>query len=134
MDAPNALPLDQLSHRCAECLHRARPTACDACRTLLYRALCTGNDAAWDLMVGHLWSAVFQWIYRDLPEITPADAEAVASLALHRFRQQYHHPADLATFPTFSTLMADLQRYTVQILKQQLTDSTRTHGDNFDAC
>ena len=110
-------PLDQLSAMCYECLHQTLSRECEACRELAYRALCDGNDAAWDLLVSHLWPFMLHWIYAEVPEVGPMAAEALGYRTLWRFRRQCAAQANLATnFPTFTDLLRRLHRNLLQLL------------------
>src|SRR5262245_31422405 len=109
-DSPH--PLVWLSEQCAEGLRQSAQAGCDACRELAYRALCDGNDAAWDLLVVQLWPLILRWLYASDPELTPAAAEALGYRLLWRFRRHYANRPDLAaTFPTFPELLQKLRRY-----------------------
>jgi len=108
--------LDRLSQQCAECLRQGGQRDCEPCRKLAYRALCGGNDAAWDMMVVHLWPFVLRWIYATLPEVTPAVAEMLGYRALWNFRSHYALRPTLATnFPSFPALLTELHHITVQL-------------------
>jgi hypothetical protein len=95
-----------------------KPSSCEPCRQLAYRALCDGNDAAWDLLIGHLWPLIMRRLYDVLPELTPAAAQALGYLALSRFRQLCEQRGDLATnFPPFPALLTLLNRCLRQIIE-----------------
>ena len=86
-------------------------SGCEACRELAYRALCDGNDAAWDLLLMHLWPLLLRWLYAAQPELTPTVAEAWGYRALWNFRRQCAQRADLAAnFPTFPLLLTTLRQ------------------------
>jgi hypothetical protein len=78
---------------------------------LLYRALCEGNDGAWDEAVRHLWPLILRWLYAAQPELTPTRAAARGYQALHAFRRTVaRHNYTFTTFPAFPALLALLQR------------------------
>jgi hypothetical protein len=110
------MPLDQLALQCAACLHEYPRHPCPACQELLRRALCDGNDAAWDTVVLHLWPFVLRWLYAALPDSAPDVIAVLAYRALWQFRSHYaDHPQLAANFPTFAMLMQDLRRCTAQV-------------------
>jgi hypothetical protein len=103
----NPTPLARLSEACGKCLRQRVQGSCEPCRELAYRALCDGNDAAWDLLLVHLWPYILRRIYADQPEMTPANAEALGYRALRLFRRHCAGRSDLATnFPAFPALLA----------------------------
>lgn len=122
MCEPEPTPLARLGEECAKCLrqewHEARgPDGCEACRELAYRALCDGNDAAWDLLVTHLWPFILRWLYMTLPELTPTAAESLGYRVMWAFRRNCAERADLATnFPSFATLLNMLYRSLIQVV------------------
>jgi hypothetical protein len=90
---------------------------CEPCRELAYRALCDGNDAAWDLLLSHLWPIILRWLYGALPELTPTGAEAYGYQILARFRRACSQRADLAAnFPTFPALLVLLHHCLRQVI------------------
>lgn len=113
-------PLARLSEQCAHCLRHQHQGArnpastaeasCEPCRELAFRALCNGNDAAWDLLLVHLWPFILRWLYAAQPELTPTRAEALGYQSLRGFRRLCAQRADLATnFPSFPLLLTTLQ-------------------------
>lgn len=75
-------------------------------RELLRRACLTGNHAAWDAVVPLLWSRLLQIAYAINPDLTPAQAEQIAYLALLRFQRLLttNLPSG-QPFPAYITLM-----------------------------
>jgi hypothetical protein len=113
----NATPLARLSEECAKCLRLQGQQDCDVCRELAYRALCDDNDAAWDLLLVHLWPLILRGIYARQPEASPAVAQSLGYRALRLFRRQCANRSDLATnFPTFPTLLAILNSCLLQVI------------------
>src|SRR3954468_9277156 len=109
-------PLAWLSDACTKCLLQRVQADCEPCRELAYRALCDGNDAAWDLLVVHLWPLILRWLYANDPELMPTTAEAHGYRLLWRFRRHYTDRPDLAAdFPSFHELLKSLQRYLLQM-------------------
>ena len=124
-------PLPRLSKECARCLQEQDEGArtvgprnqgpygaasCEPCRELAYRALCDGNDAAWDLLLVHLWPFILRWLYAAQPELTPTHAEDLGYRGLLSFRTYcarfYTAGTDLAaSFPTFPMLVMLLQQF-----------------------
>jgi hypothetical protein len=110
-------PLAQLSEQCAHCLRQPGQHSCETCRELAYRALCGGNDAAWDLLLAHLWPILQCWIYAAQPEVTPLVANALGYRTLWIFRSHCGNRAHLATqFPPFPVLLHDLHRCLMQVI------------------
>jgi hypothetical protein len=112
-------PLARLSQQCADCLRPSQRAQanCASCRELAYRALCDGNEAAWDLLLVHLWPLILRWLYAAQPELTPRAAQALGYRALRVFRNHCASRSDLATnFPAFPTLLAILQRCVQQVI------------------
>jgi hypothetical protein len=115
------IPLARLSEQCAQCLRQRIQGRCEACRELAHRALCCGNDAAWDSLLAHLWPFMLRWIYAAQPEVTPSVADALGYRALCSFRSQWTNRSDLATnFPAFPALLHDLHRCFMQIMASGL--------------
>lgn len=113
----NATPLARLSEECGKCLRLQGQQDCDACRELAYRALCNGNDAAWDLLLVHLWPFILRGIYVTLPEASPAFAQSLGYRTLRLFRRQCASRSDLATnFPTLPTLLKILNQCLLQVM------------------
>src|SRR5690242_10455909 len=99
-------PLARLSHQCADCLQKSTSAPCTSCRELAYRAFCDGNEAAWDLLIVHLWPLILRRLYAAQPELAPAAAQALGYQALRSFRRQVAAIGDLATaFPNFPALL-----------------------------
>ena len=114
-------PLARLSQQCAACLHRQGQAArlranCEPCRELAYRALCDGNDAAWDLLLMHLWPLLLRWLYAAQPELTPTVAEGMGYRVLWKFRDHCAQRADLAA--TFPILLATLRQCLHQVIDE----------------
>ncbi len=115
------IPLARLSEQCAQCLRQRSQGCCEPCRELAHRALCFGNDAAWDQLVVHLWPLILRWIYAAQPEVTPAAADALGYRALCSFRSQWTRRGDLTSnFPAFPTLLQELHRCLMQFLPSRL--------------
>ena len=114
-------PLAQLSEECAISLRQEGERRCEACRELAYRALCEGNDAAWDLLLAHLWPMLQGWIYAVEPEVTPAVANVLGYRALWSFRRRWANRSVVANyFPTFPVLLQDLRRVLMQLLASRI--------------
>ena len=112
-------PLARLSEQCAACLRQRARQSCESCRELAYRALCGGNDAAWDLLLVHLWPFILRWLYAQQPELTPALAAALGYRVLWRFRRQCQARSDLAAnFPTIAELLTRLRRCLAEVLAE----------------
>jgi hypothetical protein len=109
-------PLARLSEACAECLRQRQHEGCEACRELAYRALCDGNDAAWDLLLVHLWPYLLRAIYALQPEASPARSQELGYRALLLFRRRCANQGDLATnFPTFPALLLLLHQCLLEV-------------------
>jgi hypothetical protein len=114
MDEAGLTPLVQLGKACALCLQGEtgqQGSNCAACRRLLYRALCEGNDGAWDEALRHLWPLILRSLYAAQPELTPTGAAGLGYQALLAFRRAIaRRRYTSTTFPAFPALLALLQR------------------------
>jgi len=82
-----------------------------ALRELLRRAFLAGNGAAWDAVVPLLWPRLLQMAYATHADLTPAQAEQFAYLALVRFQHLLTTSLSPAKpFPTYPTLIRWLQQ------------------------
>ena len=97
MPALCELSIDQLLPHCGLPLPSRLPQGEAAWQELQRRAL-SGNDRAWDALVGLLWPALLGWIYQQLPDRAPILVAELAQCLLLQFkRRQSHGPSLLTT-------------------------------------
>ena len=82
------LPLNQLLQRCPPLTQPLSHADEAAWAELERRAFYERSDAAWDALVGRLWSTVIAWLYIQKPDLAPADAELVTQRTIWAFYQE----------------------------------------------